>query len=411
VHRRSWSVVVSLLAVAATACSSGDEPAASAPTATEAQQPTSTTTTVPAARELPGDAEFYAVPDPLPAGAHGTLIRYQEVTPTVVDGATTYRIMYRSESLEGEPIAVTGTALVPEAPAPPDGRDLLTIAHGTTGIADECAPSKSPGSELLLMRDQVGAGRLVAKSDYEGLGTPGRHPYLVGQSEGRGVIDAILAARELPGADAGDRLAIVGYSQGGHGALWANQVAAEWAPDLDVVGTFAGAPATELQLILRAAPTGFQFLIVAGFGAAHPEADPALFLTPSAEARLDVVDEGCARDVFAAVSDLPRGQVVRPTAFEEGPWADLADQNDPGNVATDAPILVVHSDADEVVPIILSRFLLDRMCKVGQVVERRILTDGDGHGAAAPPAYRLGLAWLDDRFGDEPAAPVSSCES
>ncbi len=247
-------------------------------------------------------------------------------------------------------------------------------------------------------------------SDYEGLGTPGRHPYLVGESEGRGVIDAILAAGgALPDADPGDRLAIAGYSQGGHGALWANQVAEEWAPELDVVGTFAGAPATEMQVILRAAPAGFQFLMVAGYAAAYPEADPATFLTPEAEPRLDAVDEGCARDVFGAVSDLPRGQVVQPTPSTSGPWADLADENDPGNVATEDPILVIHSEADEVVPIILSKFLLDRMCAVDQVVERRILTDGAGHGAAAPPAYRLGLAWLDDRFGAEPAEAVSSC--
>ncbi|MBX3285554.1 MAG: hypothetical protein KF703_09450 [Actinobacteria bacterium] len=401
-----------MVALAATACSGSDGGAeAVSPTTGPAPRPSTTTTTLPPAQELGADDDLYAAPDPLPDVPHGTLLRYQQVTPTVVDGASTYRILYRSESLEGDPIAVSGTVLVPDAPAPDGGRPLLTIAHGTTGIADQCAPSKKPGSELLLTANQVADGWLVAMSDYEGLGTPGRHPYLVGQSEGRSVIDAILAAGALPGADPGDRLAIAGYSQGGHGALWANQVAGEWAPDLDVVGTFAGAPATEMQVILRAAPAGFQFLMVAGYAAAYPQADPSTFLTPQAENRLDAVDEGCARDVFGAVSDLPRGEVVRPDAFDAGPWGELADENDPGNVATADPILVIHSDKDDVVPITLSKFLLDRMCKVDQVVERRVLTDGAGHTAAAPPAYREGLAWLADRFSDSPAEPVSSCPS
>ena len=408
--RRSLVVLALALTAVASACSSGSDGATPTTTQTTPAS-TSTTTTTLLAEELATDADFYTVPAPLPAGDHGTLLRFQEVSPSVTEGATTFRIMYLSESLEGEPIAVTGTALVPDIAAPDTGRELLTIAHGTTGIADECAPSKQPGSELLLMRDQVAAGRLVAMTDYEGLGTPGRHPYLVGESEGRGVLDAIRAAGALPGADPGDRLAIAGYSQGGHGALWANQIAEDWAPEFDVVGTFAGAPATEMQVILRAAPAGFQFLMVAGFEAAYPEADPATFLTPEAMPRLSAVDEGCARDVFGAVSDIPRGQVVLPTAFDEGPWADLADANDPGNVITDEPILVIHSEADDVVPLTLSKFLLDRMCQVDQVVERRILTDGDGHGAAAPPAYRLGLTWLADRFGTDPAEPVSSCPS
>ena len=128
---------------------------------------------------------------------------------------------------------------------------ILTIAHGTTGIADACAPSTGPArTELALMGPAIDAGYLVAMSDYEGLGTPGRHPYLVGESEGRGVLDAARAAGQLPDADPGEQLAIFGYSQGGHGALWAGQLAPEWTPELELVGTVAGAPATEMPVIV-----------------------------------------------------------------------------------------------------------------------------------------------------------------
>ena len=153
-------------------------------------------------------------------------------------------MMYLSESIQGEPIAVTGTAVVPSIAAPDGGRPILSVAHGTTGIADQCAPSHDPPSDVAAHIRYVNAGYLVAFTDYEGLGTPGRHPYLVGESEGRSVLDAAKAARQLPGADADDQLAIWGHSQGGHAALWAAQLADTWAPELELVGTVAaGVPA------------------------------------------------------------------------------------------------------------------------------------------------------------------------
>ena len=256
---KKLAVLVIAVALLGAACSSDDGDDATGttkPSTTAAGSSTTSTTEAPApeAEAFTGsDADFYEVPDPLPDGEHGDLLRYQEVGSD--DVGTTYRIMYLSESVAGKPIAVTGTAIVPKAAAPADGRRLFTIAHGTTGIADECAPSKeAAGGELALAAPLAKQGYLMAETDYEGLGTPGRHPYLVGVSEGRGVIDAILAAKQLPDAEGGDQLAIAGYSQGGHGALWANEVAKDWAPDLDVVGTFAGAPATEIDLILSAAP-------------------------------------------------------------------------------------------------------------------------------------------------------------
>ena len=397
------------LGIATTTSACTSDTGSGAATATTSSAPAaSSTTTEPRAEELAAEADLYAVPATLPAGPHGTLIRYQRVTPTVIEGATTYRILYTSQSTEGTPIPVTGTVLVPDAPAPAVGRPLLTIAHGTTGIADECAPSKDPGGELSLLAEPVAQGWLVAETDYEGLGTPGRHPYLVGESEGRSTLDAIVAAGQLPGADPGSRLAIAGYSQGGHGALWANQLAAEYTPDLEVVGTFAGAPATEMQIILRGAPGGFKALMVAGYAAAYPNLDPAAFFTPRAVDALEAVDAGCTGDVFEAMAAIPADQVTVPTAFD-GAWVSVADANDPGRVKTDDPILIIHSQQDETVPIILSKFLLERMCKAGQVVERRVLPDGGGHGPAAVVAYPQAISWLEDRFAAEPAEPVSSC--
>lgn len=408
-HSRSAAAALLVTSLLFTACSGGGggatdaEPGDEGPAAAAGEP----TTSLP---PFSGD-DFYAVPDPLPADEPGTLIRYEPVEGAA-DGPSTWRMMYLSESVAGDPIIVTGLAAVPDDEPPAGGRRTLTIAHGTTGMADECAPSKSPDrSEALLFGGATERGYLVALSDYEGLGTPGRHPYLVGESEGRSVLDAAKAAAQLPGADAGEELAIMGYSQGGHGALWAAQLAESWAPDHDLLGTVAGAPATELPIIMQAGGSGpiagFLYMIIAGFAEAYPEADVSEVLTPVGEAVLDDVDEGCVADVIGRFAERSGDDLIEPDAATAEPWATLMEENDPGRVVSDAPVLVLHSAADEVVPAVLSEIMVGRMCELGQVVERRVYEEGQGHGAAAPGAIQDGLAWLDDLA--EGTEPVDTC--
>jgi pimeloyl-ACP methyl ester carboxylesterase len=280
---------------------------------------------------------------------------------------------------------------------------MITIAHGTTGIADACSPSvTNKNAEMGLIEARLSAEFLVAATDYEGLGTPGRHPYLVGESAGRSTIDAILAAGELPDAHPGTQLGIAGYSQGGHGALWANQVAAEWAPDLEVVGTFSGAPASEIGVILSAAQQvkGFGIMIVAGINAAYPDADLDDILTPEGQEILKAVDEGCVGDVFDAAG-AAEGQLFVPGGSQRAPWSELSKAQDAGTEKTnDAPVLLIHSDEDGTVPTFFIDQVEQRMCANGQVVQRVDLAEGN-HGAAAVPAYAQALDWFQGLFAGE----------
>lgn len=406
------------VAVLAAGCSSGGGTAtgAGAEGTSTTTRAASTTSSPPAATEPFTGTDFYGVPDPLPSGPHGTLIRFQPMDDYDLGGSTAYRIMYLSKSLEGQPIAVTGVALVPDAEPPAGGRPMITISHGTTGIADECAPSKHPQrSEITLVGKALAPTFLIAATDYEGLGTPGRHPYLVGPSEGRSSIDALLAAGQLPDAHPGKRFAIAGYSQGGHGALWTSQVAAQWAPDLTVVGTFAGAPASEIDLTLLAAPNlpqaGFAYMLIAGYGAAYPQAEPDTILTPEGVKLLDAVDHGCAQDTFKALAGKSPKDLIEPGAAQREPWKTLTKENDGATEKTnDAPTLIIHSKGDRTVPLIFSQLLLKRMCANGQVVERRLIDEG-GHTQAAIPAYEQAMTWIEARFEAHPPKPVDSCSA
>ena len=222
--------------------------------------------------------DFYQVPDQLPDGDHGTLIRYQPVDDLDVAGASAWRIMYLSEDVGGGPIAVTGTALVPSTPASGDGRPVLTIAHGTTGIADQCAPSTGPGrSELALMGPAVEAGHLVAMSDYEGLGTPAGIRTSWARARG-GVLDAARprASSPTPTPVTGWRSSNTRRAVTAHCGLASSPTSGH--PSSTWSGRWPAPPATELPVIVRAAGSppiaGFLYMIIAGIQRRLPRRRP-----------------------------------------------------------------------------------------------------------------------------------------
>ena len=155
-------------------------------------------------RKGPSGRPFYTPPRTLVAGAHGSLI-----------WARGRRLLYRSTGVDGKRVAVSGTLQVPKGRPPRGGWPLITWAHGTTGIADRCAPSRGRvGSGPALLERWRQAGYAIVKTDYVGLGTPGDHPYLIGKPEGYSVLDAARAARRLDKRIA-KRVLISGHSQGG----------------------------------------------------------------------------------------------------------------------------------------------------------------------------------------------------
>ena len=132
-------------------------------------------------------------------GPPGSLIR-SEPMMFAPAGAQAYRVLYRSVGMQGEPIAVSGVIVVPPGPAPAGGRPIVAWAHPTTGVVPHCVPSLAifVFQQMAGLRQLIEQGAVVAATDYPGLGTAGPHPYLVGDSEARAVIDLVRAARSLP---------------------------------------------------------------------------------------------------------------------------------------------------------------------------------------------------------------------
>jgi pimeloyl-ACP methyl ester carboxylesterase len=352
-------------------------------------------------------SSFYRPPSSLTKTRHGDLLRYQRLS--AVTGGVLYRVMYRSQSVGGKAIAVTGMVAVPRSAG--RNRPVLSWAHGTVGLADRCTPSKQPlGAFEAALSALLAKGWVVAATDYEGLGPPGRHPYLAGVSEGRGVLDIVRAARQIPQARAGKRAVLWGHSQGGHAVLFAAQLAARWVPETKVVGTVAGAPPSELPLLTTAlkggAFQGYIAMAAAGLNAAHPKATLASVLTPKGLELLPVVDRGCTEEIFRVFNTVGFDEVIKADPATVPAWKAVLEANDPGHVKLPMPLLVIHGEADEQIPPVASELLVARLCGLGQVAERRTYP-GMGHAEVIVPSFEPMVTWMSDRLAGRPA--VSAC--
>lgn len=352
-------------------------------------------------------SDFYTPPANMAKKAPGTLIRSTPITAP--SGAKAWKVLYHSRSVDGRDIAVSGVVVVPTGTAPKGGRPLVTWAHGTAGLGDQCAPSKADdaASALPFVKQLVDAGYVVAATDYEGLGTPGVHPYLVGESEGRSVLDAARAARALSGSGAGDRVLIAGHSQGGQSALFAGELAASYAPELDLLGIAAAAPAADVEHILPLAASisggaGYLAMGIQGFHAAYPEADPAAVLSPDAETKSETATTQCAGDVMDAFAGTSGSAVLAHDPLTIPAIQTLLHQNSAGNRPAGAPVLIVQGSADTTIPKVLTDAFDAKACAAGDTVDYRVY-DGATHGTVIVAAQDDVVAWLKDRVAGKPA--------
>ncbi len=366
------------------------------------------------ARKAPAGLKFYTPPSPLPAGRHGDVIWSRTITsgPVLKNAARTTLVLYRSNALDGKSIAVSGTFAIPKGKAPKAGWPVISWAHGTTGSADICAPSRDnatdpahayisyayPQFELWLKK-----GYALALTDYEGLGTPGPHPYLVGHSEGRGVLDIVRAARKLD-PSIGQRFAIAGHSQGGQSALFAAADAPKWTPELQLRGVAAFAPLSQLTTIIAAASalttpgglSGEGALILDSMtrGAGLSVND---FGTPEALALLPQVQTKCLpqlglKDSFGAIAP---SQILRADA----PLAKLNPTLDATNPALKikAPILLLQGESDSTVFKVFTDQLNTQLGGLGDSVTY-LPYPGVEHGGIVAAGEPKTTAWLKTRF-------------
>ncbi len=371
--------------------------------------------------------DFYTPPSPLGSGSPGQLIRSEPFTalalPLIPIQARAWRIMYRSTTATGGPVAVTGSVLVPRSAwRGPGARPLLGIAPGTQGLADYCAVSRQLANgteyESAVIVQALMRGWAVAITDYQGIGTPGEHPYVVGRANGRAVLDSMRAARNLTaaGLDRHGPLAIYGFSEGGGAAGCAIQLQPTYAPDLPLEGAAVGAAPTDFNALARfldGGPLAFLLAYSAiGFDAAYPELDLARYLTPVGVAAVKQLKRSCIVDAILGGLVMPK-QIelyAHPNPLPTEAWQARLTQNDLGTIAPHVPVIVGGGRQDEVIPFSQDVTLYHRWCARGvnaRFADIPISEHVTGGVLFAAP----GLQFIAKRFAGEPLTRASDCHA
>ena len=367
----------------------------------------------------PAGTAFYQPPSTLP-GSNGDVLWATEVSSAA--NGRIWQVLYRSSSLDGTPIAVSGWLAVPNAERPAEGYPIVAFAHGTTGLADDCAPTRrsSPKQTIALLEDFLARGFVVAATDYEGLGTPGLHQYLVGPSQARSVLDSARAAQRFGGGS--NELILFGHSQGGHAVILTNEnendPASRYAPELKIMGTigsgsgvFTGSPDT-IDYMKSSDYKGYMVMIALAQEEAYGPADSPLSLWLTAEgieAAQPLIKEPdgiCVDQLVATYGGLSSDYLFVPNAPLPRKISGFDTDSLPGLKTGSSPLLMIHGRDDDQLPREVIVPWVEATCaKTDQVISLEWFNTGhrvpyeDPDGSAA-----VIFDWIDDRFAGR-AAP------
>jgi acetyl esterase/lipase len=358
---------------------------------------------------------FYSTPSDMARGRPGQLLRSEEI-PNPPPTSKAWRILYVSTDIHGRPVPVSGVVIAPELPAPIAGRPVVAWAHPTTGVADRCAPSLRPEvfDTIPHLQALIALDYVVTATDYPGLGTSGPHPYLVGESEARAVIDSVRAARALEKTGANANYAVWGHSQGGHAALFAGEIASIYAPELSLAGVAAISPATALATLLQDDIADRAGRLIAGYSlwawSRVYEAPLEPVVEESTVATIDRMARDCVEtwgEVYRAVFDSMglRSDMLKEGAFQSEPWKRLLEENEPGRRPIRAPIYVAQGEDDSVVRPSVTIDFVAGLCRTGERVRFDRLAGVD-HMRAGRASATTAVQWIRDRF-DGKRAPTT----
>jgi alpha-beta hydrolase superfamily lysophospholipase len=366
--------------------------------------------------EATAEPSFYDVttlePAQVAAAEPGDVLRVEEVDLTgPLAGASGWRVLYRSTTADGAPAVVSGMILASDGDPSDGGRPVVAWAHGTTGIADRCAPSAT-GNLFYddygqVGRDLLDQGFVVAATDYHGLGTPGVHTYHHSEEMAHATIDSVAAAHDLADVEPlRPEWFVVGHSEGGLAALATDAVADDGPPELDYRGAIVAAPTPPLgtyaPLMFGIEGRGYAVLLLEAVAGIAPDLAPAAALGPEAASREARVTHGCWEEAVHGFDDIPpQRMLAQPDVGQRladvlAEWAAY----DPATVV--GPMLVVQGEADEsVLPPITAQLVGDLCAHRNTIVYRTY--PGTGHDEVMAASSTDAAAWMAARMDGETA--------
>lgn len=340
---------------------------------------------------------FYTWADPVPP-MPGKLLRSEALTPqqSLASAGLNLRILYSStDGLDNlTPVAVSGALFVPKGPAPAGGWPLMAWAHGTVGSADRCAPSLNQRSprDTRYLNHWLEQGYAIVATDYQGLGTPGLHPYGLTRPLAYGVLDSIRAVGAAP-VNVSRRAVVFGQSQGGRAAFATAVMAKDYAPDVEVVGVVAtGTPyasaraqghSPELENARRSVvPTfAYNLLRLSTVALLDPSFVPADYLAERALPAFRASQDEC---LHAIEQRVVADGLTFNNSFKRSPKAALDRVGREAaypTLKTDIPVFLGTGGKDQDVFVPVQQALVRDACQAGDRVEWHFYPALDHSGA------------------------------
>ncbi len=252
----------------------------------------------------------------------------------------------------------------------------------------------------------------MTASDYQGEGTPGPLPYLVGTVAARNTIDIVRAAQHLRAAHASTAYVVWGHSEGGQTAMFSLKIGPTYAPELHLEGVVAGAPPSQFYAVysfLKNSPFRYYLLMAAeGFHVAYGSKAPLdQVLTPDGIRALPLLSQGCDSFLAAHVDKYSLTAISKTDPFKVPAWRTLLNENDPGTFSSPSPVplLIIQGGSDEQIPVASTQLLAQHLCGLGQTLQRWIYPGQNHSGVIAVSAPDM-IRWIADRFAGK-AAPDS----
>lgn len=333
----------------------------------------------------------------------GEIIKHEPLSISVANGKG-YRILYVSELSSGKKVATSGMLFVPTQES--FDRPIVAWAHGTIGMGEECAPSrqKNPLIPIPWITEMLNKGYVVVATDYYGLGTPGAERYLIGEDEGRDVLNSVRAATNFPNVNASNSFSLFGLSQGGHSVLFAGNMAKEYIPEFDLVSVVAAAPAAELSALIDQQYNKLaSWVIGPEIAVSYPLYDPSLKISQIVtQPGLNSYKRLAQTCVTEEIGEVSVRENLGERFFKVNPntilsWKQAFIKQTPIPLSSTIPLLVVQSLSDEVVLPNTTALFNKKSCDSGSNISMKWISDVKHQDTANAESLEI-IEWIGQRF-------------
>jgi pimeloyl-ACP methyl ester carboxylesterase len=345
----------------------------------------------------------------------GALLRSEPLNDVILPaGVKGWRILYATTVDDNTPATAVAIVFAP-TDSSAGARPVIAWEHGTTGLLQKCMPSllSAPSKGIPERNRIIMAGWVVVATDYSFAEKGGPHPYLIGEGESRAVLDSVRAARQMPELTLDKRMVVWGHSQGGHAALWTGIVAPRYAPDLEIRGVVAIAPAANIKNILAMnveMDKRFGPYLAQSYSRFYPDITIEQAIRPEA---LDAARQIVNLCDFLPPEDPERIEALA-TTFKGSALATSSNkalqarlEQNTANGPIQAPVVIAQGLSDDVVPPSATDGYVEERCAAGQRLEYWTFAGRDHISIIQPgtPLEEPLIKWTTARFANEPQAP------